>query len=254
MGLCGSKANGSSDGANGTQHKDGALGPGVASAWDVQVKLGSPSGGGSDHQPLLGTESVGGPSGATTTPVQAFAEHESASVPESGGGGGGLTSRFFKRGPAQPVQPQPLRPGGSSGDAATGVGGAAPPPPGTAAAAAAAAAAASGAAAAAAAAAAATAAGAAGGTPNAAGAASAAAPWRSGGAAASRCDAVAQTDASLLYPLLRDPSPTVPVRWRKGEGIGSGSFGQVYLALNCDTGEFKQMLRPDKCTRFLVLS
>ncbi|EFJ45794.1 hypothetical protein VOLCADRAFT_43062, partial [Volvox carteri f. nagariensis] len=28
-----------------------------------------------------------------------------------------------------------------------------------------------------------------------------------------------------------------PVRWRKGEGIGSGSFGQVYLALNCDTGE-----------------
>ncbi|KAG2431906.1 hypothetical protein HXX76_009397 [Chlamydomonas incerta] len=243
MGLCGSKTSArDSDGAS-VQHKDGAGGPGgpgVASAWDVQVKLGSPHGGGSDHQPLLGGDSAGGPSGATSTPVQAFAEHESASVPE-GGGGGGLTSRFFKRGAAQPVQPQPLRPGGSSGDAATAAGaaGAAPLLPGSAAAVAAAAAAASGAAAAAVAAAAATAAAAAsGGTPNAAGASAVA--WRSGGvggAAVARCDAVAQTDASLLYPLLRDPSPTVPVRWRKGEGIGSGSFGQVYLALNCDTGE-----------------
>jgi hypothetical protein len=28
-----------------------------------------------------------------------------------------------------------------------------------------------------------------------------------------------------------------PIRWRKGEMIGSGAFGQVYLGMNLDTGE-----------------
>jgi serine/threonine protein kinase len=36
-----------------------------------------------------------------------------------------------------------------------------------------------------------------------------------------------------------------PIRWRKGEMIGSGAFGQVYLGMNLDTGELlavKQVL------------
>jgi len=28
-----------------------------------------------------------------------------------------------------------------------------------------------------------------------------------------------------------------PIRWRKGELIGAGAFGQVYLGMNLDSGE-----------------
>ena len=31
--------------------------------------------------------------------------------------------------------------------------------------------------------------------------------------------------------------PTAPRRWKKGEAIGSGSFGNVFVGLNLDTGE-----------------
>jgi mitogen-activated protein kinase kinase kinase ANP1 len=36
-----------------------------------------------------------------------------------------------------------------------------------------------------------------------------------------------------------------PIRWRKGELIGCGAFGQVYLGMNLDSGELlavKQVL------------
>ncbi|PNT64508.1 mitogen-activated protein kinase kinase kinase NPK1 isoform X2 [Brachypodium distachyon] len=41
------------------------------------------------------------------------------------------------------------------------------------------------------------------------------------------------------------PEENPPIRWRKGEMIGSGAFGQVYLGMNLDTGELlavKQVL------------
>ncbi|XRB05940.1 mitogen-activated protein kinase kinase kinase [Pycnococcus provasolii] len=37
-------------------------------------------------------------------------------------------------------------------------------------------------------------------------------------------------------PLL-PPAPKMPRRWKKGDAIGSGSFGSVFLGLNSDTGE-----------------
>ncbi|XVF41937.1 hypothetical protein PTKIN_Ptkin01aG0320800 [Pterospermum kingtungense] len=33
------------------------------------------------------------------------------------------------------------------------------------------------------------------------------------------------------------PSPPPPIRWRKGELIGSGAFGRVYMGMNLDSGE-----------------
>lgn len=33
------------------------------------------------------------------------------------------------------------------------------------------------------------------------------------------------------------PPPSLPTRWTRGDNIGSGSFGSVYLGLNADTGE-----------------
>ena len=32
------------------------------------------------------------------------------------------------------------------------------------------------------------------------------------------------------------PAPAMPRRWVKGANLGSGSFGQVFQGLNCDTG------------------
>ena len=34
---------------------------------------------------------------------------------------------------------------------------------------------------------------------------------------------------------LKPPPP--PIRWRKGELIGSGAFGHVYMGMNLDSGE-----------------
>jgi hypothetical protein len=52
-------------------------------------------------------------------------------------------------------------------------------------------------------------------------------------ALAATADACLQTDAALLAPLLlrEPPGPTMPLRWRKGEVIGAGSFGQVKQVL-----------------------
>ncbi|XP_052193593.1 mitogen-activated protein kinase kinase kinase NPK1-like [Diospyros lotus] len=44
-------------------------------------------------------------------------------------------------------------------------------------------------------------------------------------------------------PMARDEAP--PIRWRKGELIGCGAFGQVYMGMNLDSGELlavKQVL------------
>ncbi|PKA48756.1 Mitogen-activated protein kinase kinase kinase NPK1 [Apostasia shenzhenica] len=48
---------------------------------------------------------------------------------------------------------------------------------------------------------------------------------------------------SLLPELAKDESP--PIRWRKGELIGCGAFGHVYMGMNLDSGELlavKQVL------------
>lgn len=34
-----------------------------------------------------------------------------------------------------------------------------------------------------------------------------------------------------------DVAAAVPIRWRKGEMIGCGAFGQVYMGMNLDSGE-----------------
>ena len=50
-----------------------------------------------------------------------------------------------------------------------------------------------------------------------------------------RYDAASQTD-KLHHEYSRDFGPQMPTRWKKGESIGSGSFGTVFLGLNSDTG------------------
>ena len=42
--------------------------------------------------------------------------------------------------------------------------------------------------------------------------------------------------ASSIYKITRERGfPTI--RWKKGELIGSGAYGRVYMALNLDSGE-----------------
>ncbi|XVF57436.1 hypothetical protein PTKIN_Ptkin06aG0205100 [Pterospermum kingtungense] len=46
------------------------------------------------------------------------------------------------------------------------------------------------------------------------------------------------------------PSPPPPIRWRKGELIGSGAFGRVYMGMNLDSGELlaiKEVLIAANC-------
>ena len=38
-----------------------------------------------------------------------------------------------------------------------------------------------------------------------------------------------------LPPYKKDDAP--PIRWRKGELIGCGAFGRVYMGMNLDSGE-----------------
>ena len=47
------------------------------------------------------------------------------------------------------------------------------------------------------------------------------------------------------------PAPCMPRRWVKGANLGSGSFGQVFQGLNCDTGARPRPARPlaDRLTR-----
>lgn len=40
---------------------------------------------------------------------------------------------------------------------------------------------------------------------------------------------------ALPPPVSVDDAP--PIRWRKGELIGSGAFGRVYMGMNLDSGE-----------------
>lgn len=255
MGVCGSRPV-SLEGSSAISDFNGVSSAGNGQpVKQVTAKL--PVASGIDQQPLLATEAGTKDGSLTVTPVQDFTEQDSlpievrTSVPHQNGNGVGNTvqARLFKRG-GQPQAPVHARPGLSGVDAAAFTGrssGGAPQsngphstitmPPKAVAAVAAAAAAAAATATAAAAAAAAVPNGAYAVAPNglAAQGTGSVAAWRPHPPVIQQCEAVVQTDASLLYPLFRDPGPTVPVRWRKGDGIGSGSFGQVRLE-QCASG------------------
>lgn len=52
---------------------------------------------------------------------------------------------------------------------------------------------------------------------------------------------------STLGLFFKPPAPARPIRWRKGELIGCGAFGRVYMGMNLDSGELlaiKQVSRP----------
>ena len=40
-----------------------------------------------------------------------------------------------------------------------------------------------------------------------------------------------------MDPPLPLPVSSRPIRWRKGELIGAGAFGRVYMGMNLDSGE-----------------
>lgn len=42
---------------------------------------------------------------------------------------------------------------------------------------------------------------------------------------------------SLPQPSIPRDSVTPPIRWRRGELIGCGAFGRVYMGMNLDSGE-----------------
>ncbi|KAJ7954923.1 Mitogen-activated protein kinase kinase kinase [Quillaja saponaria] len=59
----------------------------------------------------------------------------------------------------------------------------------------------------------------------------------------SRIGLFSQPSAKALPPVAKDDTP--PIRWRKGEMIGCGAFGRVYMGMNLDSGELlavKQVL------------
>ena len=41
--------------------------------------------------------------------------------------------------------------------------------------------------------------------------------------------------SSAYHPILKETEP--PIRWRKGELIGCGAFGRVYMGMNLGSGE-----------------
>jgi len=41
---------------------------------------------------------------------------------------------------------------------------------------------------------------------------------------------------SIPPPRMHHYGPAMPKRWKKGDSIGAGSFGNVFLGLNSDTG------------------
>jgi hypothetical protein len=257
MGLCGSRPVGAEGTSAAADQHDSTPAPAPAPASGAPAKQShypkSTVTTGADQQPLLGAETAVQDGGLTITPVQDFVEQDSmlsdprTSAHANGSSGAVIANRLFKR-PAPAQAPGHTRQASSvpaDGSLFTGrSNGGSAPANGTAVGAPQAAAAAAAAAAVAAATATATATAAAAGVATAAAIVSngaygvaanglvpagsgPVAAWRPYPPAVPRCEAVAQTDASLLYPLFRDPGPTVPVRWRKGEGIGSGSFGQV---------------------------
>ncbi|XP_043692647.1 mitogen-activated protein kinase kinase kinase NPK1-like isoform X2 [Telopea speciosissima] len=61
----------------------------------------------------------------------------------------------------------------------------------------------------------------------------------------SRVGFLSRPSPPALPPLVKDNAP--PIRWRKGELIGCGAFGRVYMGMNLDSGELlavKQVLIP----------
>ncbi|XP_044498627.1 mitogen-activated protein kinase kinase kinase NPK1-like [Mangifera indica] len=59
----------------------------------------------------------------------------------------------------------------------------------------------------------------------------------------SRIGLFGKPPVSALPPIVKTEAP--PIRWRKGELIGSGAFGRVYMGMNLDSGELlaiKQVL------------
>ncbi|XP_042482219.1 mitogen-activated protein kinase kinase kinase NPK1-like [Macadamia integrifolia] len=61
----------------------------------------------------------------------------------------------------------------------------------------------------------------------------------------SRVGFLSRLSPPALPPIVKDNAP--PIRWRKGELIGCGAFGRVYMGMNLDSGELlavKQVLIP----------
>jgi hypothetical protein len=50
------------------------------------------------------------------------------------------------------------------------------------------------------------------------------------------------------------PSSPPPIRWRKGELIGSGAFGRVYMGMNLDSGELIAVKQVNFISFFLRFS
>jgi hypothetical protein len=51
----------------------------------------------------------------------------------------------------------------------------------------------------------------------------------------SRIGLFSKPPVKALPPLPKDDAP--PIRWRRGELIGCGAFGRVYMGMNLDSGE-----------------
>lgn len=53
--------------------------------------------------------------------------------------------------------------------------------------------------------------------------------------------------SSIKNPMDLGPSSSSPqpIRWRKGELIGAGAFGRVYMGMNLDSGELLAVKQVD---------
>jgi len=56
----------------------------------------------------------------------------------------------------------------------------------------------------------------------------------------------------LPPPSKKDDAP--PIRWRKGELIGCGAFGRVYMGMNLDSGELLAVKQVNKFICFFFFS
>ncbi|KAJ4969234.1 hypothetical protein NE237_015935 [Protea cynaroides] len=63
----------------------------------------------------------------------------------------------------------------------------------------------------------------------------------------SRVGFLSRPSPPALPPVVKEKDNATPIRWRKGELIGCGAFGRVYMGMNLDSGELiavKQVLIP----------
>ncbi|XP_042515998.1 mitogen-activated protein kinase kinase kinase NPK1-like isoform X2 [Macadamia integrifolia] len=63
----------------------------------------------------------------------------------------------------------------------------------------------------------------------------------------SRVGSLSRPFPPALPPIVKEKDNVPPIRWRKGELIGCGAFGRVYMGMNLDSGELlavKQVLIP----------